>query len=155
MSQDLALKPTGRIFGGLVGDLKRKAPFYLSDFRDGLSSKVAGTTLFLYFAVLANAIAFGALTGVLTDGQIGISEMFVVTAVGRGLRAFFRPTADDTRWHGTDHDFHGDFVRSLSSMGFTFSTGLCLGGDLGGVDTSDLRGDRCELSDEVFYPVHR
>ena len=89
MSQDLALKPTGRIFGGLVGDLKRKAPFYLSDFRDGLSSKVAGTTLFLYFAVLANAIAFGALTGVLTDGQIGISEMFVVTAVGGVVYALF------------------------------------------------------------------
>jgi len=89
LSQDLALKPTGRIFGGLVGDLKRKAPFYLSDFRDGLSSKVAGTTLFLYFAVLANAIAFGALTGVLTDGQIGISEMFVVTAVGGVVYALF------------------------------------------------------------------
>ena len=89
MSQDLELKPTGRLFGGLAADLRRKGPFYLSDFRDGLSMKVAGTTLFLYFAVLANAIAFGALTGVLTDGQIGISEMLVVTAVGGVLFALF------------------------------------------------------------------
>src|SRR5690606_8536834 len=55
---------------------------YLSDFRDGLHSKVAGTTLFLYFAAIANAIAFGALSGLYTGNQIGIMEMLVVTAVG-------------------------------------------------------------------------
>ena len=89
MSQTLELKPSGRIFGGLAADLKRKMPFYRTDFKDGLNSKVAGTTLFLYFAVLANAIAFGALTGVLTNGQIGIAEMLVVTALGGGIFALF------------------------------------------------------------------
>src|SRR5690606_28446848 len=53
------LKFTGRLFGGIIDDIKRKAPFYKSDFTDGLHSNVAGTTLFLYFATLANAIAFG------------------------------------------------------------------------------------------------
>ena len=76
------LRYTGRLFGGITEDIKRKAVHYGSDFRDGLHSKVAGTTLFLYFAAIANAIAFGALTGLYTGNQIGIMEMLVVTAVG-------------------------------------------------------------------------
>lgn len=76
------LEWTGRLLGGIIDDIRRKAPNYLSDFRDGFHSNVAGTTLFLYFAALANAIAFGALTGLLTGNDIGIIEMLVVTAVG-------------------------------------------------------------------------
>ncbi|HEV7350773.1 sodium bicarbonate transporter family protein [Telluribacter sp.] len=76
------LEWTGRLFGGISDDIRRKVPHYLSDFKDGFHSKVAGTTLFLYFAALANAIAFGALTGLLTGNQIGIIEMLAVTAVG-------------------------------------------------------------------------
>lgn len=80
---------TGRLFGGIRYDIARKAPHYLNDFKDGIHSKVAGTTLFLYFAALANAIAFGALTGLLTNNEIGIIEMLVVTAVGGIVFALF------------------------------------------------------------------
>jgi hypothetical protein len=83
------LEWTGRLFGGITDDIKRRAPHYIDDFKDGLHSKVAGTTLFLYFAALANAIAFGALTGALTGNQIGITEMIVVTAVGGICFALF------------------------------------------------------------------
>ena len=76
------LQYTGRLFGGFSDDIRRKAPHYKSDFTDGLHSNVAGTSLFLYFATLANAIAFGALTGLLTGNEIGITEMLVVTAIG-------------------------------------------------------------------------
>jgi hypothetical protein len=87
--QSRELEWTGRLFGGITDDIRRKAPSYVSDFRDGLHSKVAGTTLFLFFAALANAIAFGALTGLLTGNEIGIIEMMVVTAVGGILFALF------------------------------------------------------------------
>lgn len=83
------LEWTGRLFGGITDDIRRKAPHYMSDFKDGFHSKVAGTTLFLYFAALANAIAFGALTGLLTGNEIGIIEMLAVTAVGGILFALF------------------------------------------------------------------
>jgi hypothetical protein len=76
------LEWTGRLFGGISDDIRRKAKFYKSDFTDGLHANVAGTTLFLYFAALANAIAFGALNGLLTGNEIGIIEMLVVTAIG-------------------------------------------------------------------------
>jgi hypothetical protein len=89
MDHNEGLRYTGRLFGGFIEDVKRKAQFYSSDFKDGLHSKVAGTTLFLYFAALANAIAFGALTGLYTGNQIGIMEMLVVTAIGGIVFALF------------------------------------------------------------------
>lgn len=76
------LEWTGRFAGGIRDDLSRRLPHYWSDFTDGLSLKTAGATLFLYFAALANAVAFGALTSAVTGNQIGIVEMLVVTAVG-------------------------------------------------------------------------
>lgn len=80
---------TGKFLGGIKSDLARKLPYYASDFKDGLNTKSLGAILFLYFAALANAIAFGALTGLLTDNLIGITEMLVVTAVGGILFALF------------------------------------------------------------------
>ncbi|MDX1472393.1 MAG: hypothetical protein R3213_12915, partial [Flavobacteriaceae bacterium] len=88
-SPNEGLEWTGRPFGGLIDDVRRRLPYYWDDFAAGVSSKVAGTTLFLYFAALANAIAFGALTGALTGNQIGITEMIVVTAIGGILFALF------------------------------------------------------------------
>lgn len=83
------LRWTGRFMGGLREDLARRWPHYLSDFRDGLHPKVVGATLFLFFACLANAIAFGALTGVLTHNQIGIVEMLAITSIGGIAFALF------------------------------------------------------------------
>lgn len=83
------LEWTGRPFGGFIDDVKRRLPHYGSDFKDGLNTKTLGTTIFLFFAALANAIAFGALTGVLTGNQIGVIEMLIVTAVGGIFFALF------------------------------------------------------------------
>jgi hypothetical protein len=80
---------TGRLFGGLRNDLARKAPHYFSDYKEGFSSKVLGSVSFLFFACLANAIAFGALTSVLTGGEIGTVEMIVATAIGGIVFAIF------------------------------------------------------------------
>lgn len=76
------LEWTGRFAGGFIDDIRRRLPHYVDDFKDGLHPKVAGSTIFLFFACLANAIAFGALTGFLTDGYIGTTEMMVATAAG-------------------------------------------------------------------------
>ena len=44
---------TGRLFGGLIDDFKRKRPHYLSDFTDGFHPQIISSFLFLYFACLA------------------------------------------------------------------------------------------------------
>ena len=88
-TNDDGLRWTGRPAGGLIDDLRRRAPSYVDDFVQGIHTKVLGSTLFLYFACLANAIAFGALMGFLTDGQIGTTEMMIATAVGGIAFALF------------------------------------------------------------------
>lgn len=76
------LEPTGRLFGGMVQDLKRRLPKYKSDFVDGLNAKCLGTVFFLFFACIAPAITFGGIMGgAVTDGHIGVVEMLIATAV--------------------------------------------------------------------------
>lgn len=77
-----ALRYTGRPFGGILGDLKRRLPHYLSDFKDGLHPKCLSSTLFLFFACLAPAVTFGGVMAEVTDGAIGPLEMILVTAIG-------------------------------------------------------------------------
>lgn len=68
---------TGRLFGGMINDLKRRLPMYRSDIHDGLNSETLAATMFLYFAGLATAITFGGLIGSKTHDLIGISETLV------------------------------------------------------------------------------
>ncbi|MEZ6185377.1 MAG: sodium bicarbonate transporter family protein [Planctomycetota bacterium] len=86
---DDGLTWTRRFAGGLRNDLRRRLPLYLDDYKQGIHPKVLASTLFLFFACLANAIAFGGLTEVVTNGQIGVSEMILATAVGGVVFAVF------------------------------------------------------------------
>lgn len=61
---------------GIREDLARRLPHYVSDYKDGLTGvktpqKVLSTTLFLYFACILPAIAFGVLNDHNTHGKIG------------------------------------------------------------------------------------
>lgn len=81
---------TGNRFGprywgrGLLGDVRRRAPLYASDWADGFQLKALPATAFLYFACLAPVVAFGGLTSVLTNGAMGVVE-FLVSASGCGV----------------------------------------------------------------------
>lgn len=59
-----------RLFGGLVLDVKRKAPWYWSDYRDALSLQCLASFLFLYCACMSPVITFGGLLGEATEGRI-------------------------------------------------------------------------------------
>lgn len=58
---------TGRFCGGLIDDIKRKIPWFLSDFKDGLNFQCLSSIMFMYFACLAPIITFGGLLGTATD----------------------------------------------------------------------------------------
>lgn len=60
---DDPFKKTGRLWGGMLNDIKRRFPMYASDILDGFNSETVAATLFLYFASLATSITFGALAG--------------------------------------------------------------------------------------------
>lgn len=55
------LARTGRLFGGLVKDIKRRYPQYVSDLKDGLNMQCLAAFFFIYFACLSPAITFGGL----------------------------------------------------------------------------------------------
>ena len=72
---------SGRPFGGLVADVRRRAVHYVQDYVDGLNAKSLGSILFLFFACLAPAIIFGGLMHGETNGDIGAVEMIVATCI--------------------------------------------------------------------------
>lgn len=65
------LARTGRLFGAMVNDVKRRYSVYLSDLKDGLNGQCAAATIFLFFAVLSPAITFGGLLEEKTDKWMG------------------------------------------------------------------------------------
>ncbi|XP_057589544.1 anion exchange protein 4 [Hippopotamus amphibius kiboko] len=75
------LRRTGRLFGGLVQDVRRKASWYPSDFSDALHPQCFSAVLYIYLATVTNAITFGGLLGEATDGAQGVLESFLGTAV--------------------------------------------------------------------------
>ncbi|KAI1889255.1 hypothetical protein AGOR_G00177260 [Albula goreensis] len=78
---DDPLRRTGRLFGGLIRDARRRYPKYVSDFTDALNAQCMAAVIFIYFAALSPAITFGGLLGEKTEGLIGVSELIIATAV--------------------------------------------------------------------------
>ena len=75
------MERTPNFFGGLIHDLKRRFPHYLSDFQDGLNLQVFGATLFIYFAALSGSLAFGGLLSERTEKLIGVSETLIFSSI--------------------------------------------------------------------------
>ncbi|XP_043396842.1 sodium bicarbonate cotransporter 3 isoform X8 [Chelonia mydas] len=83
------LRRTGRLFGGLILDIKRKAPFFLSDFKDALSLQCLASILFLYCACMSPVITFGGLLGEATEGRISaIESLFGASLTGIAYSLF-------------------------------------------------------------------
>nr|XP_031362872.1 band 3 anion transport protein [Lonchura striata domestica] len=78
---DDPLRRTGRPFGGLVRDIRRRYPKYLSDIKDALNPQCLAAVIFIYFAALSPAITFGGLLGEKTKGMMGVSELLISTCV--------------------------------------------------------------------------
>ncbi|XP_068586071.1 sodium bicarbonate cotransporter 3-like isoform X1 [Cebidichthys violaceus] len=83
------LQRTGRVFGGLVNDVRRKTPFLWSDIRDALSLQCLASILFLYCACMSPVITFGGLLGEATKGNISaIESLFGASLTGVAYSLF-------------------------------------------------------------------
>ncbi|TDH11223.1 hypothetical protein EPR50_G00058610 [Perca flavescens] len=83
------LQRTGRIFGGLVNDVRRKAPFLWRDIRDAVSLQCLASVLFLYCACMSPVITFGGLLGEATKGNISaIESLFGASLTGVAYSMF-------------------------------------------------------------------
>lgn len=57
------LTRSGIPFGGLIHDIRRRYPLYISDFKDALDMQCIAAVIFIYFAALSPTITFGGLLG--------------------------------------------------------------------------------------------
>ncbi|XP_063993905.1 sodium bicarbonate cotransporter 3 isoform X9 [Diachasmimorpha longicaudata] len=88
LREESGLSRTGRLFGGLINDIKRKAPFYFSDFKDAMALQCIASFIFLYFACLSPIITFGGLLSEATGKNMAAMESLVsgfVCGVGYGF----------------------------------------------------------------------
>jgi len=81
-------------FRGLIQDFKRRRKHYISDYLDGLRGhrtiqKLFSTVIFLYFACLLPAIAFGVLNDDNTNGGINVRKVIFGQAIGGIFFAIF------------------------------------------------------------------
>uniref|UniRef100_A0A8C8SSF7 Anion exchange protein n=1 Tax=Pelusios castaneus TaxID=367368 RepID=A0A8C8SSF7_9SAUR len=83
------LQRTGRLFGGLIKDVQRKAPWYWSDFYDALNIQCFSAILYIYLATVTNAITFGGMLGDATDNMQGVLESFLGTAIAGAVFCLF------------------------------------------------------------------
>ncbi|XP_008300526.1 anion exchange protein 3 [Stegastes partitus] len=74
------LKRSGIPFGGLIHDIRRRYPHYVSDLKDALDMQCVAAVIFIYFAALSPTITFGGLLGEKTEGMMGVTELIVSTA---------------------------------------------------------------------------
>lgn len=87
--EETGLARTGVLFGGLRNDIKRKIPFYWSDFKDALSTQCIASWIFLYFACLSPIITFGGLLAEATGKNMAAMESLVSGFVCGMFYGFF------------------------------------------------------------------
>ncbi|KOB71446.1 Sodium-driven chloride bicarbonate exchanger [Operophtera brumata] len=86
--EESGLSRSGRLFGGLINDLKRKMPWYWSDFKDAFALQCVASWIFLYFACLSPIITFGGLLGEATGKNMAAMESLIsgfVCGMGYGF----------------------------------------------------------------------
>uniref|UniRef100_A0A3B4VL18 Anion exchange protein n=2 Tax=Seriola dumerili TaxID=41447 RepID=A0A3B4VL18_SERDU len=72
---------TGRPFGGMIRDIKRRYQYYKSDITDALNAQVLAAVIFIYFAALSPAITFGGLLADKVDNMMGVPELLISTSI--------------------------------------------------------------------------
>ncbi|CAL9708742.1 unnamed protein product [Knipowitschia caucasica] len=87
LGEELAF--TGRFCGGLYLDIKRKLPWFPSDFYEGFHIQSISAVLFIYLGCITNAITFGGLLGDATDNYQGVMESFLGTALAGSVFCMF------------------------------------------------------------------
>ncbi|XP_072180717.1 electroneutral sodium bicarbonate exchanger 1-like isoform X2 [Diadema setosum] len=75
------LERTGRLFGGLIQDCKRRFPWFLSDFRDAMHIQCVASFIFMYFACITPVITFGGLLGEATHNQMSALESLLGASI--------------------------------------------------------------------------
>jgi len=85
IGEDESLQFTGRLFGGLMADIRRKLPWYVSDFTDAFHIQTLASIIYIYLATVTKAITFGGFLGDITHGLQGVLESFMGHLLAGGV----------------------------------------------------------------------
>ncbi|XP_035824346.1 anion exchange protein 2 isoform X3 [Aplysia californica] len=75
------LQRTGCLFGGVINDVRRRYPHYVSDIKDAANKQSIAALFFIFFTCLSPCIAFGGLLSEKTHSLMGVSETMIATSV--------------------------------------------------------------------------
>ncbi|PGH34673.1 hypothetical protein GX50_02461 [[Emmonsia] crescens] len=69
-------------FRGMIGDIKRRAPYYVSDWTDAWDYRVVPATVYMYFANILPALAFSLDMFEKTNMSYGVNEVLLASVLG-------------------------------------------------------------------------
>ncbi|KAI9877067.1 MAG: hypothetical protein M1830_004895 [Pleopsidium flavum] len=78
-----------RLFRGMVNDIRRRAPYYWSDWRDAWDYRVVPATIYMYFANILPALAFSLDMFSKTAMSFGVNEVLLSSVLGSVVFAIF------------------------------------------------------------------
>ncbi|PKS10716.1 hypothetical protein jhhlp_002473 [Lomentospora prolificans] len=78
-----------RLFSGMANDLRRRAPFYASDWKDAWDYRVVPATVYMYFANILPALAFSLDMFTSTDSNYGVNEVLLASVLGAVVFSLF------------------------------------------------------------------
>ncbi|KAI0011178.1 HCO3 transporter family-domain-containing protein [Xylariaceae sp. FL0662B] len=70
------------LFRGMVKDVRRRAPYYWSDWADAWDYRVVPSTVYMYFANIMPALAFSLDMFTKTNMQYGVNEVLLASVLG-------------------------------------------------------------------------
>lgn len=79
--ETLCLMGKIRCCSGIIGDLQRRLPYYVSDWTDIWTPKIISSTLFIFFTSIAPAITFSLYISESTDNELGVIEILLAMAL--------------------------------------------------------------------------
>lgn len=71
-----------RLFRGMINDVRRRAPYYWSDWVDAWDYRVVPATVYMYFANLLPALAFSLDMFTRTHMHYGVNEVLLSSVLG-------------------------------------------------------------------------
>jgi hypothetical protein len=77
------------LFSGMINDVKRRAPFFWSDWKDAWDYRVVPATVYMYFANILPALAFSLDMFVKTDMSFGVNEVLLASVLGSVVFSVF------------------------------------------------------------------
>lgn len=77
------------LFRGMINDLRRRAPYYLSDWTDAWDYRIVPATVYMYFANILPALAFSLDMFQNTGSNYGVNEVLLASVLGSFVFSVF------------------------------------------------------------------